>query len=357
MIVMSHLVITMKKIKISICFTVLLIAAAFASCANKTNNDEQEEDLFYEDTCNYDSGQEVFCNYLSLDDWPHDPFFTDMVEVYNSYVLLNGMKSVLDAWERWESSETALMSLQYADLDQIASDELKAKFSNCLELGRKLFSRDFDDIDTVVYIQFNDSLYYLDSTMTARYNVSNYVDLSIDDYWNTLNFAEQTNDLFENLYFDEITQDNIDTPEAERDIAMILDGIKNETDFDKKCAYAMRYTHYVEFYGADFEVIESLLDDGRYSPYLFFLWRIWRCGVQLCDGDYGPSTWAPIPNKMYNEKRLSLAKTTLLYLSTHRDDAIAVNQYLMTATLTNIMRFGQFPTGNESFTELFYLGL
>lgn len=349
----------MKIFKTSICITVLFIAAAFASCANKsTNTDEFDEEYNYEnDTCNCDSGTEVFCNYLSSEDWPQDAFFSDMVEVYNAYINLNGMKSVLDAWERNESSETALQSLQYVDLDMITTEDLKIKFSHCIEIGQQLFSKDFYEIDTLAFIQFNDSLYYLDSTLTARFNVSNYVDLSIDDYWNAMDFAGQSQELFENLNCKEITDDNFTTTEAKKDMAFVLDAIKNESDFDKKCAYTMQYTHYAGFYNVDMDVIEGLLDDGRYSPYLFFLWRVWRCGVQLRDGQYGPSTWAPIPNKMFNEKRLDLATTTLNYLKEHRDDAIAINQFLMTATLTNIMRFGQFPTGNESFTELFYLGL
>lgn len=346
----------MKKLKISLCIAVI-IATAFASCANKTNNNEPDEEYFYEDTCNYDSGAEVFCNYLSSEEWPKDTFFSDMIVAYNSYMLLNGMKSVLDAWERLESSETALKSLQYVDLDIIASADLRTKFSYCLELGQQLFSKGFDDIDTLVFIQFYDSLYYLDSTLATRFHVNNYVEISHDEYWNKMDFEELSRDLIEKLQCEEITDDNYNTPKAQKDIALMLDAIENETDFDKKCAYAMYYTHFVGFYNVDMNVIEELLNDGRYSSYLFFLWRVWRCGVQLRNSNYGPSTWSPIPNKVFNEKRLDLAKTTLNYLTEHRDDAIAVNQFLMTAMLSNIMRFGQFSTGNESFTELYYLGL
>ena len=344
----------MKTSKTIIYVVALLITAALVSCTNKTNKEKPDQEYVLEDdTSNYDSGPEVFCNFMSSEEWPQDAFFADMVEAYNSFVILNGMRSVLDAWERFGASETALESLQYVDLDKIASEDLKAKFAHCLELGRQLFSRKYDDIDTAILARFGNSLYDLDSTITVRFHSTKYANLSAEEYWNAMDFVGQSQDLFGRIN----NEIDIDSPEAESNIALILEGIKNETDFDKKCAYAMQYAHYVEFYGIDVDVIEGLLDDGRYSPYLFFLWRVWRCGVQLLSPDnYGASTWSPIPNKLYNEKRRLVAETTLRHIVSHRDDAIAINQYLMTASLPNIMRFGEFPTGNESFTELIYLG-
>lgn len=343
----------MKTIKTIIYIAALLVAATFVSCVNNTKNDEPDDEFLYmNDTCNNDSGWELFCNYMSLEDWPQETFFADMVEAYNTAAILNGMKSVLDVWERIESSEDALQSLQYIDLNKIASEDLRIKFSNCLETGRQLFSKDFGDFDDAAFIRFNDSLYYLDSTLATRYNVDNYANLSIDDYRRKLDFEEQSQDLFGHLNIEAIHEGDIDILKAEKDIALIMEGIKNETDFDKKCAYAMQYIYFVGLYNSDMSVIEGLLDDGRYSPYLFFLWRIWRCGVQLRDPNYGPSTWSPIPNKMYNEKRRMVAETTLHHIANHRDDAMAINHYLVTATFPNIMRFGDFLAGNESFTEL-----
>ncbi len=346
----------MKTIKTFIYIAVLLVAATFVSFVNNTKNDDLDEEFLYmNDTCNNDSGPELFCNYMSSEDWPQETFFADMVEVYNTAVILNGMKSVLDVWKRIESSEDALQSLQCIDLNKIASEDLRIMFSNCLETGRQLFSKDFDDFDDTAFIRFNDSIYYLDSTLATRYNVDNYANLSIDDYWRKLDFAEQSQDLFGHLDIEAIHEGDIDNLMAEKDIALILEEIENETDFDKKCAYAMQYIYFVGFYNADMNVVEGLLDDGRYSPYLFFLWRIWRCGVQL--RNYGGSTWSSIPNKMYNEKRHMVAETTLRHIANHRDDAMAINHYLVISTYPNIMRFGYFLAGNESFTELIDLDL
>ena len=350
----------MKPTRIILIIEAALFAATVASsCGNKA---KATEDPFTEEYDTWgdeysDSGENLFCNYMSREQWPQDAFFDDMVEVYNSFVLLNGIKSVQDVWGRYDESEIALESLKYADINILKTKDIKERFAQCLALGRKFFSEHVDCSDSLLYRQFADSLNCLDSVLSTRFHISNYSNVSTEAYWNALDFSKQSKALFDKVSTEEITADNIDTKEVQKDIAFILESIKKEKDFGKKCAYTMKYVYYVGFYRTDFGLIEELLDDGRYSPYLFFLWRIWRCGVQLHDMNYGPSTWSPIPNKLYNEKRLKIAETTLKHIVTHRNDGVAINQYLITASISNIMRIGDYPLGNESFTELYYLDL
>lgn len=343
--------------KIPLFIAAMLVATTFVSCGNKSKTVEETHadesaDLNFEYT---DSGEELFCNYMSRDQWPQDTFFTDMVEVYNTYVLLNGIRSVIDVWKRYENAGTALESLKYADTSAIHTKDIKEKFAQCLELARCFFAEHVDYSDSLLYRQLSDVLACIDSTMANRYNSSNYFNYSEEQYWHTIDWSKKTKKLFDKVSTKTITSENIGTKKVQKDIGFILKSIRKEKDFDKKCAFAMGYVYYVDFYDADFELIEELLDDGRYSPYLFFLWRIWRCGVQLCSGHYGPSTWSQIPNKLYNEKRLKIAETTLKYIVNHRNDGIAINQYLMTSSFSNILRDGVFQGGNESFTELYYM--
>lgn len=53
----------------------------------------------------------------------------------------------------------------------------------------------------------------------------------------------------------------------------------------------------------------------------------------------------------------TIALYTLKYIVSHRDDGIAINQYLVTSTHPDILRFGDFDLGNESFTELYNMSL
>jgi len=350
----------MKSTRITLLIVASLVAATFASsCGNKTKVVEEPvvdecAALDFEYT---DSGEELFCNYMPKDQWQQDAFFTDMVEAYNSFVLLNGLKSVIDVWRRYEESEVAIESLKYADINVINSKDIKEKFIKVKELAHRFFSEHVDCSDTLLYWELTDSLDRLDSLLCSRYHKSNYTNLTIEKYWQALDHAKQSKELFDKVSTDTITPDNIGTEEVQKDIEFILNSIKEEKDFNKKCAFTMEYVYYVGFYHTDFRIIEELLDDGRYSPYLFPLWRIWRCGVQLHNEDYGPSTWSQIPNIIYNEKRLKIAENTLKHIVTHHNDGVAINQYLMTASLSNILRFGQYPLGNESFTELHYLNL
>lgn len=55
--------------------------------------------------------------------------------------------------------------------------------------------------------------------------------------------------------------------------------------------------------------------------------------------------------------RLLIAELTLNYIVNHPDDAMAINQYLVTTAHPNILRFGEFLVGNQSFMEVHYLGL
>ena len=170
--------------------------------------------------------------------------------------------------------------------------------------------------------------------MANKFNVANYVSLDETEYWNVINgFRKQTRQT-----------------ETQH-----LKAIKETEDFNIRCEHAMAYVYDVGFYNADLNVLKVILEEGKYSPHLYYIWRIWRCGEQL--RNYGPSTWSQIPNKYYNKMRLLNAESTLNYIVNHPDDAIAINQYLVTAAHPNILRFGEFPAGNQSFMEALYLGL
>lgn len=295
-----------------------------------TNHETEDNDDYYE------HGSDLFCNYINGDQFPKTEFYSDMIEVYNAYMLFNGIKSVTDVWYRYEDPEEAVVALQYADVNVLKYDDIKQLMSRAIELGKVALCNGFDNLDTIVYRQYHEQLDIIDSTLANRFNVSNYVSFTDDEYWIAVDYEEPTN------YTDNH-----------------LTAMQQVEDFELKCDHAMAYVYDVDFYGVDFDILEDLLDDGRYSPQLFFLWRIWRCGVQLTrtrHGQFGPSTWSLIPNKLYNEKRLKIAETTLKHIEEHPDDVIAVNQYLVTSGIRNILRAGDYTLGNQSFMEIYYLG-
>lgn len=297
---------------------------------------EEYEDGDYDEIDCMEHGPELFCNYINGDQFPKTDFYSDMIEVYNAYMLYNGIKSVTDVWYRYEDPEEAIDALQYADVNVLQYDDIRLMMSRAIELGKSALCNDFDHIDTVAYEQYHDQLAIIDSTLANRFNVFNYVSFTDEEFWNAIDYKEPTKD----------TDDH-------------LKAMQQVEDFDLKCDHAMAYVYDGGFYEVDPDMLEDLLDDGRYSPQLFFLWRIWRCRVQLSTskhGQFGPSTWSMIPNQLYNEKRLHIAETTLKHIAEHPDDIYAVNQYLVTSAMPNILRAGEYYLGNQSFMEIYYLG-
>ncbi len=354
----------MKGKKLYIIIAAVLVVAALAVVAAmvfRPKSAPAELELTTEDGAMLydDSGDELFCDYLDHNDWKQDTFFAEMVDAYNAFTILNGILSVEDLWMRYGADSEPLENLEYANLDVVRDEEVKALLAQCLDRCRNFYTlaSDPDIVDSATFVDFDRSLDNTRKTMTERYYVDKYVDITEDLYWEALDNSSYVSETVGKFKCEKITADNADTKEAKHDIRMLEKKVKHEKDFNKRCALAMSYVYHVGFYRTDFSLIEPLLDDGRYSHQLFFLWRIWRCGIQLCNPDCGPSTWSQLPNKLYNEKRRSIAVAALNHIAEHRDDAVAVNQYLMTAAHPNMMRCGQFPLGNESFTEVYYLGL
>ena len=131
-----------KHLAIIVLATVIVFLLPLSSCSHKQKKETPEETPIEEEMgeagCDFDKGEDLFCNFLSADQFPQDAFFADMVEAYNSFVLLNGLYSIRDKWRRYECSEEAVASLKYADISMIKSKDFQKKFSACLALILRL---------------------------------------------------------------------------------------------------------------------------------------------------------------------------------------------------------------------------
>lgn len=293
------------------------------------------EELYQnDDVSGFEYGTDLFDGYIDGSKYPKTVFFADMVEAYNAFVIFHGIRSVLDVWYRYEEPSEAIESIQCADLEILHYEDLKLLMSQAITLGQKALGNTPEECDSVALSEFYDQLSVIDSTLANGFNVANYVNLDEDEYWNVINGFRKWTGQTETQH---------------------LKAIKETEDFNIKCEHAMAYVYDVGFYNADLNELKRILEEGKYSPFLFYIWRIWRCGEQLRNN--GPSTWSPIPNNYYNKIRLLIAEATLIYIVNHQDDAIAINQYIVTAAHPNILRRGEFPAGNQSFMEVHYLGL
>jgi hypothetical protein len=65
----------------------------------------------------------------------------------------------------------------------------------------------------------------------------------------------------------------------------------------------------------------------------------------------GLSKSSEIPNDEYDKVREEVAAVILDYIAKHEKDEMAINQFLVIATHDIVLRFGQYPYGNQNTIE------
>lgn len=351
-----------KAIFLALCCIMQLL---IVSCKSGSNQDEER---------NYSEAVETETEYLNYyaaahyeplkypGELPNTNFFNDCEDIYNSYLLEKTLFSIMEVWWRMDKghpspdminaiNNLSAENIKNQDVRKSAEEMLNA-FKNFVADSTMYLSTDKSVMDRVM-----DKYYEYDDLISNKYNVYSYVDLDEEEYLKEIN---RLNDLIPN-YSDLFQLE--DTPE---NIEKIYSMIREEKDFEKKCGYAEIYAYVGGGYDIDVNIFKEIFDERKYSHRLLPFWRIWRCMTQLCgDGgniDYGPSTFAYIPNDLYNRQRRQIALTTLDYLKSHPEDKVAINQYIMLSAMSNLKRFFKVDTGdtgigNGAFEELYYLGL
>ena len=71
--------------------------------------------------------------------------------------------------------------------------------------------------------------------------------------------------------------------------------------------------------------------------------------------EYGSSKYSSIPNELYNNWRDKMAFVILKHISTHPEDQMAINQFLLFASHDDIKRFGSYRYGNQNVIEFYEL--
>ena len=79
----------------------------------------------------------------------------------------------------------------------------------------------------------------------------------------------------------------------------------------------------------------------------------WRALYQFENG--GSSKFSKIDNKLYNLKRRDIANVIFNYISKHKKDKMAINQFLVLASHDIIKIHGEYPYGNTNCAVQFYV--
>jgi hypothetical protein len=188
------------------------------------------------------------------------------------------------------------------------------------------------------------------SYLTTHYAVSYFVNLTEDQYWKNIdknNYAHATQ------YTAFLTKEKTDVTASRQ----LLEGIiPQTTDAQETAIYKIALAdQYVKYdtvtENADEKaasLYKSIIDEHRYSIYLFEAWLKWRLVTQR---ENGLSKSSDIPNDLYDSLREQAAYTALDYISKHPEDEMAKNEFLVIASHDIIRRFGDYPYGNQSTIE------
>ena len=138
-------------------------------------------------------------------------------------------------------------------------------------------------------------------------------------------------------------QKDADTEELQRLSLPLQKKYIAEDDFDSKCIYAIElgcydFPHAIDYMG-------ELIEDGRYSKYLFEVWVFWRLLSQ--SRVFGVSTWSEIPDNLYDNARLMVAKAYVSHIIENPSDTLAKFLLMNLIYTENLHRAGGYY-GNEA---------
>jgi hypothetical protein len=206
------------------------------------------------------------------------------------------------------------------------------------------FKKDFEKYKKTTGQYMN----YLYST----YSTNHFVSMTEEMYW-------QTND--KNTYIKSsgyATYKSLKTTNL-KDALMLLDKLtKQTTDFQEYSIYqielADQYVKHSDSLGNNANEIaiskyKTILDQKKYSIYLFEAWLKWRLVTQ--QHIYGISKTSDIPNNEYDKMREKVALTILDFITKNDKDEMAINEFLLMATHDIVKRFGDYPYGNQNTVE------
>lgn len=130
----------------------------------------------------------------------------------------------------------------------------------------------------------------------------------------------------------------------------LLATYQNAPNFDLKCIWALEFAHSSDE-NAHFlpgaALLEEVVLNGQYSPYLDEVWATWRVIVST---QFPMSNFGYIPNIFYNKMRLMCANTILNHIQANPKDIQAQAIFINLANRDNIVRHG-FIAGNSGAVE------
>lgn len=266
-----------------------------------------------------------------------NPNIQKLVDIYNLSVAVNNIFSDFDLYNREDFyEEDVVNAIQAVDFNVIKNWQYRDSLENYRKKILFLIGKDPSQFDMDV-----------DNPYIYREAMTDLIGSEMLPFYEGIDY-----EYFDSVYFNNEKVVGLREYYQKRGDADLVGELREKlegaNDFDAQCAYAIELAH---AYDANQEAVriipffESLMNSGKYSIYLFDVWRTWRCISQPIAGGLSKDSF--IPNDKFNEMRRKCAYSTLIYLQNHPEDKIAANQYLVQSACRNIEREGYYNYGNQ----------
>ncbi len=339
----------LPKVMMKELYLIVLVILTLASCKRGSiDNSMNDADGYYME----------FKTISNEDLWLRNPapkssLAQRLTDAYNAAVVMSSIMTDFDLGLRFNTPDEVIEAVKTIDVTMVSEPEVQDSLNAYKKEMLYMLTVDPDSVDMNIHNPWK-AYYDLFAYLSEKYNIDTFGQIDKERIWDEYDHCPSVPE-WESLIEKRGNSDMVEELKTKYHQAK---------DFDARCIYAIELCHAYEAYiyspKADKEYFEnpamalmqSLMEEGQYSIYLYELWQKWRV---LYQSTKGASRDSEIPNWIYNDYRKKCCNITLSYIEEHPQDMQAINQYLLMACKENILRYGEYDYGNQYALELYYL--
>lgn len=275
------------------------------------------------------------------------PFLASFAERYNKTEFLRRFVNAEEIFERENTNVGDSLTTDTVRGEMpLLSNEYQLAFRNvnCQNRAKKLVRM----LTTIDYVpeQTDKMASYFQELVNVPYDTPEFLtdeerDATGEDFWTLYDKSKYVAD-YEEIQKKRLPEE-VDYDELQRLSLTLQKKYLAEEDFDAKCIYAIEMACYD--FPDQIDYLGELIEDGRYSKYLFEVWVSWRLRAQ--SRVFGISTYSEIPDNLYDNARLLVAKAYVNHIVENPSDNLAKYLLMNLIYTENLHRAGGYY-GNEA---------
>lgn len=326
-------------------------SVVFVDYAPKTTftSIEQMEDMVPQEEGGYELGvvNKKFLKGCYYTGSTSTPFLASFAERYNKTEFLRRFVNAEEIFERENTNvgDSLTTDTVRGEMPLLSNEyQLAFRNANCQARAKKLVRM----LTTIDYVpeQTDKMASYFQELVNVPYDTPEFLsdeerDATGEDFWTLYDKSKYV------ANYDEIQKkrlpEEVDYDELQRLSLTLQKKYLTEEDFDAKCIYALEMGCYDFPYTIDY--LGELIEDGRYSKYLFEVWISWRLRAQ--SRVFGISTYSEIPDNLYDNARLLVAQAYAKHIVENPNDTLAKFLLMNLIYTENLHRPGGYY-GNEA---------